>query len=66
MQRTLYSSQLLLELEFSQQIFEKSSNIKFHGEPNSGSRIIPCGQTDGQKDARYEGYSVFSQFCKRA
>jgi len=31
------------EIEFSQQILEKSSNIKF-----SGSRVVPCGRADGQ------------------
>jgi len=30
-----------------QQIFEKSSNIKFHENPSSESRIIPCGWKEG-------------------
>jgi len=34
--------------EISRQIFEKSSNINFHENPSSGSRGIPCGQTDRQ------------------
>jgi len=34
-----------MELEFSGQIFEKSSNIKFHGYPSSGSRVFLDGQT---------------------
>ena len=29
-----------MKLEFSRQIFEKSSNIKFHENPSSGSRIL--------------------------
>jgi len=33
-----------MKLEFSRQIFEKSSNIKFHENPSSGSRIN--GRTD--------------------
>ena len=37
-----------MKLEFSRQIFEKSSNIKFHENLSSGSRVVPCGQTDGQ------------------
>jgi len=37
-------------LEFSRQIFEKSSNAKFHENPSSGSRVVPCGQTDGRTD----------------
>jgi hypothetical protein len=44
---TLYSSQILMKLEFSQQIFEKSSNIKFQENRSGGSRDVPCGQTDG-------------------
>ena len=31
---------------FSQQIFEKVSNIKFHQNPFGGSRVVPCEQTD--------------------
>jgi hypothetical protein len=29
-----------------QQIFEKVSNIRFHLNPYSGSRVVPCGHTD--------------------
>jgi len=36
----------LMKLEFFGQIFEKFSNIKFHENPSSGSRVVPCGQTD--------------------
>jgi len=40
-----------MQLEFSQQIFEKSSNIKFHENPSSGSPVVPYGQrTDGRTD----------------
>jgi len=37
-------------LEFSRQIFEKYSNIKFCENPCCGSRVVPCGQTDRQTD----------------
>jgi hypothetical protein len=37
------------ELGFSRQIFKKYSNIKFHENPSSGSRVVPCGQTDRTK-----------------
>jgi hypothetical protein len=37
-----------MELEFSWQIFEKKSDIKFNENPSSESHIVPCGQTDGQ------------------
>jgi hypothetical protein len=33
---------------FSQQIFEEPKIIKFHGNPSSGVRNIPCGQTEKQ------------------
>ena len=36
--------------EFSQQIFQKFSNIEFHENPSSGSRVVPCGRTEGQGD----------------
>ena len=29
-------------------IFSKISNDKFHENPTIGSRVVPCGQTDGQ------------------
>jgi len=33
-------------LEFSGHIFEQYSNVKFHDNPSSGSRVVPYGQTD--------------------
>jgi len=39
-----------MKLEFCQQIFEKSSNTKFRENPCSGSRVVPCGQTDRRTD----------------
>jgi len=35
----------LMKLDFSRQIFEKFSDIKFHEIPCSGSRVVPRGQT---------------------
>ena len=40
----------VLKLEFSRQIFENSSNIKFHGNLFSGNRVVPCGRTDRRTD----------------
>ena len=37
--------------EFSQYIFEKSSNIKFNQTPSSGSRDVSCGRTEGNDEA---------------
>jgi hypothetical protein len=42
----------IIKLEFSRQIFGKRSNTKFHQKPSSGSRVVPCGRTDGRTDAR--------------
>ena len=40
---TIYFCQILLKLETSWQIFEKHSNIKFHENPSSGSRVVSWG-----------------------
>jgi len=54
-----------MKLEFSRQIFEKSTNIKFHENLTSGSRV-PCGRTHGRTDMHDEANRRFSQFCERA
>jgi len=41
-----------MKLEFSRQIFEKYSNIKFNENPSIESRVVPCGRTDGQLGRR--------------
>jgi hypothetical protein len=38
-----------MKLEFSQQIFEKFSNIKFRENPSSVSQAVPCGRPDKMK-----------------
>jgi hypothetical protein len=43
------SCQILIKLEFSWQVFEKYSNIKFHEYPSSGSWAVPFGKTDMTK-----------------
>jgi hypothetical protein len=48
MQNICYSRQTLLELEFSRHILNKSARTEFNENPSSGSRVVPCGQTDGQ------------------
>jgi len=30
--------------------FKKYSNIKFNKNPSNGSRVVPCGETDGRTD----------------
>jgi len=39
-----------MKLEFSGQIFEKSSNTKFHKNPSSGRSRVPFRPTDRQTD----------------
>jgi hypothetical protein len=38
------------KLEFSQQIFEKYIDIKFHENPSSKSRVVSRGRKDGRTD----------------
>ena len=41
---------ILMKLEFSRQIFEKSPNVKFHENPASGNRLVQCRRADKQTD----------------
>jgi len=55
------------ETEFSRQIFEKYSSIKFHENPFSGSRVFPSGRRDGQIDRKTDtrkAIVVFRNFVK--
>ena len=45
--RTHYSCPIFMKLEFSQQCFKNTQNIKFHENLSSGSWVVPCGQKDG-------------------
>jgi len=47
-----------MKLEFSSQIFEKSSNIKFNENLSGGGQVIPCRWTDGQTWQNY--FSLFA------
>jgi hypothetical protein len=44
-----FSCQVLMKLEFLWQIFKNCSDIKFHENPSSWSRVFPCSQTDVMK-----------------
>jgi len=55
-----------MKFEFSRQIFEKYSNIKFQENMSSGSRVVPCGRTDGRTETFDEANSPFSRFRYRA
>jgi hypothetical protein len=52
-----------MNLEISRQFFEKFSNVEFHENPLSGSRVVPCGQTDRRTDEHDEANSRLSQFA---
>jgi hypothetical protein len=62
--------QILIKLEFSVQILEKYSNIKFRENSSSGSRVVPCGRTDGRTDRQTEGQTDITKpivaFCNFA
>jgi len=38
------------KLNFLDIFSKKCTNIKFHENPSSGSRVVPCGRTDRRKD----------------
>jgi len=57
---TRYSCHVLMNLEFSRQIVERHSNVKFRENSPSGSQVTPWGHT------HYTANSRFSQFCERA
>jgi hypothetical protein len=63
---TRHSCRVLMKLECSRQIFEKSSNIKFNKNLSSVRGIVPCGQIGRQTDRHDEANSRFSHFCERA
>ena len=52
--------------EQSQQIYEQYSNIKFHENPSSGSRVFPCRKTAGQTDIieLIIAFHKFANACK--
>jgi len=55
-----------MKLEFSRQIFEKYSNIKFHENPSSGSRVVPFGRTERRTDRHDEAKNRLSHYCEHA
>ena len=64
-QNSHHSCPILRYIEFSRQFLEYS-NTKFHENPSSGSRVVPCGQTEWRTDRHDKANCRFSQFCERA
>jgi hypothetical protein len=50
-----------MKLEFSQHILEQIWNMKFYQNQSKGSRVVPCGQTNGHDEAD----SRFPKFYER-
>jgi hypothetical protein len=48
MKSTRYYCRILMKFEFSRQMFEKNSNINFHQNPSSRSRVVSYGWKEGQ------------------
>jgi hypothetical protein len=46
-----------MKFEFSRQIFEKVSNIKFYQNPSSGNRVVPDGETDMKLIVAFRNYA---------
>jgi hypothetical protein len=57
----VYSCQTLIKLEFSRQIFEKCSHLKFYKNPSSGNRVIPRGRTDRQTRRSWQSLFAVSR-----
>ena len=60
---THYSCQILMKLEFSQQIFVKHSNIYCHENPSSGSWAVPCRRMDERADRQTDMLKLIIAFC---
>jgi hypothetical protein len=62
MSSSRYSCEILIKLQFSRQILEKYSNIKFNENPSSESRVVPCGETDKQTVGELETTKLMVAF----
>jgi hypothetical protein len=49
---TRFTCQIRMQSESYWQVFERYWNIKFHDNPSSGSRVVPCRQTDRLDEVR--------------
>jgi len=53
-------------LNFLDRCFEKYSDIKFHENPSSGSRVAPCGPTERRDKYRKKLIVAFHIFSKKS
>lgn len=51
---------IVMKVEFSQKIFKKFWSFKFHEHLSSGSRVVPCRQSERNDIAN----GCVSQFCE--
>jgi hypothetical protein len=51
-----------MKLEFSRQLFEKYSNVKFHEYPSSGSRLFSCYRRKGEQTDKAKLIVAFRSF----
>ena len=52
-----------MKLEFYRQIFGRVSSIKFYLNLSGGSRVVPCGRTDGWTDGQTDMTKLIIAFC---
>ena len=55
-----FSCRIVMKLNLLDRLKKKSSDVKFHENPSSGSRVVPCGRTDRRDEANCH----FSQFLR--
>jgi hypothetical protein len=55
---------ILMKLWFFKQIFGRSSNIKIHQNPSSGTQVLSCGQTDYSKTGMTKLIAAFRKFSE--
>ena len=61
----LYSCRTVMKLELTRQFLTKYTNNKFHENPSTESRVVPCGQTDRRTDMT-KRIVAFRKFCLSA
>ena len=54
-----------MKFEFYREALEKYTNVKFHENPSSGSRVVPRGRTDRQTDMK-KLIVAFGKSCESA